>query len=98
MWGEIRLEGISNPSIRFTLTDRTVCLPTAEIKRWEHIRSAPERLIVLTPRERITVTGHDLTDIRVALDRFRVRELRATPAKSDHRPGPQIHWIEIESL
>jgi len=98
VWGEVGPEGAANPSIRFVLPDRTVCFPTAEIKRWERTRSAPERLLILTSRERITITGHDLTEIRLALDRYRLRELRVTSAKVDHRPGPQIQRIEFESL
>ncbi len=98
VWGEVGPEGALNPSIRFALGDRMVCVPTAEIKRWEHIRSDPERLVILTSRERVTIVGHALTEIRGAMDRLRLRELRVTPAKSDHRPGPQIHRIEIEAL
>ena len=98
MWGEVGPEGDPNPTIRFVLSDRTVCFPTSEIKRWEHIRSTPERLILVSTLERITVTGRDLTDIRCAMDRNRLREVRVAPSKAGIRIGPQIDRIEFESL
>ena len=98
MWGEVGPEGDPNPTIRFVLSDRTVCFPTSEIKRWEHIRSTPERLILVSTLERITVTGRELTDVRCAMDRNRLRELRVAPAKAGIRIGPQIDRIEFESL
>ena len=97
-WGEMGPEGEPNPTIRFVLPDRTVCFPTGEIKRWEHIRSTPERLIIFIAQERITVTGHDLTDIRFAMDRNRLRELRVASSKAELRTGPNIYRIEFESL
>jgi len=98
VWGEMGPEGAPNPTMRFVLPDRTICFPTGEIKRWEHIRSTPERLIIFIAQERITVTGHNLTEIRCAMDRNRLRELRVSSSKADLRTGPQIHRIEFESL
>jgi len=91
-------EGELNSTMRFVLPDRTICFPTGEIKRWEHIRSTPEQLIIVIAQERNTVTGHNLTDIRCAMDRNRVRELRVSSSKADLRTGPQIYRIEFESL
>jgi len=98
VWGEMGSEADPNPTIRFILSDRTVCFPTGEIKRWEHIRSTPERLTTFIAQERITVTGHDLTEIRCAMDRSRLRELRVASSKAELRTGPQIYRIEFESL
>lgn len=98
MWGEVAPEGDPNPTIRFVLSDRTVCFPTSEIKRWEHIRSTPEQLIIVIAQEWITVTGHDLTEVRWAIDRKRLRELRVAHPKAGLRIGPQIDRIEFESL
>jgi len=98
VWGEMGPEGEPNPTIRFVLPDRTICFPTGEIKRWEHIRSFPERLILVSAEDRITVTGHDLTDIRCAMDRNRLRELRVSSSKAELRMGPHIYRIEFESL
>jgi len=55
-------------------------------------------LILVSAQERITVTGHDLTEIRCAMDRNLLRELRVSSSKAELRTGPQIYRIEFESL
>ena len=55
---EVGPAGTMNPSIRFVRVDWTVCFPTAEIKRWQHIRSAPSKATGI-PQAQVLRIGAD---------------------------------------
>jgi len=95
-WGVVVPEKQTVGAIRFVLADRSVSFPAGELRRWEHVAGTPETLTILAGREVITIEGLHLTEVRLALDETRLRELRVSGAKTAGRIGPHVRRITIE--
>ncbi|MEO6244529.1 MAG: hypothetical protein ABIQ12_03760 [Opitutaceae bacterium] len=95
-WGKVEPEGKTSDVVRFVLADRTVSLPASEFKRWELVAGDPERLTITTEKDTMALEGKALAEIRDALDKSRLVEVRVNGNRPTSRPGPVVRAITIE--
>lgn len=101
-WGKVTAEDKIASVVRFVLADRTISIPVSEMERWELIAGSPERLKITADKTVVTIEGTALAEIRDALDKITVIEVRTTkrmvPFAAGGAPaGPAVSAIAVET-
>ncbi|MCB1103409.1 MAG: hypothetical protein H7A44_08600 [Opitutaceae bacterium] len=94
-WGEVAPEPQSGGFVRFALGDRMVTYAASDLRRWEHVLSESEVLLISAGGDLVKVEGVRLAEVRVALENGRLRELRQSPRKLGLGDGPLVRRITI---